>query len=234
MLVFRIPQGPKSPSTSTTPIRKSVSVASELEMEPMLPLDPVTDAYLKSKGHHDNLIQILESSTEGYGLEKTDKVSVCSVVSARWCLLVGVCSLVSARWCLLVGVCSLVSARWCLLGGVCSVVSARWCLLVGVCSLVSARWCLLVGVCSVVSARWCLLGGVCSLVSARWCLLVSVCSLVSARWCLLVGVIMYGIYYFWDTFTTQNVLLVKALSEVSLSEYSEENPIINYISPPHM
>ena len=161
-------------------------------MEPMLPLDPVTDAYLKSKGHHDNLIHILESSSEGYGLEKTDKVSVCSLVSARWCLLVGVYSVVSARWCLLVGVCSLVSARWCLLIGVCSLVSARWCLLVGVCSLVSARW------------------------------------------CLLVGVIMYGIYYFWDTFTTQNVLLVKALSEVSLSGYPEENPIINCFSPPHM
>jgi hypothetical protein len=35
-------------------------------------MDPVTDAYLKSKGHHDNLIQLLESS-ESYGVDKNDK-----------------------------------------------------------------------------------------------------------------------------------------------------------------
>ena len=119
VLVFRIPQGPKSSSTSTTPIRKSVSVASELEMEPMLPLDPVTDAYLKSKGHHDNLIHLLESSTEGYGLEKTDKVSVCLLSACCLlvvCLLSACCLLVV---CLLSACCLLVV---CLLSACCLLV----------------------------------------------------------------------------------------------------------------
>ena len=62
-----------SPGPRTTPIRKSHSIASQLEMEPVSPMDPVTDAYLKSKGHHDNLIQLLESS-ESYGVDKNDKV----------------------------------------------------------------------------------------------------------------------------------------------------------------
>ena len=48
------------PSTKSTPIHKSKSVSSELEVEPILPMDPIIGEYLKATSHFENLVQLLE------------------------------------------------------------------------------------------------------------------------------------------------------------------------------
>ena len=83
------------------------------------------------------------------GTDSTLLFSVCSFLSALFCLLFSVCSSLSVLLCLLFSVCSFLSALSCLIFSVCSSLSVLFCLFFSVRSSLSALLCPLFSVCCV-------------------------------------------------------------------------------------